>query len=373
MTNKIYVETTLNEAIKLLFRDSGAYAHSSASNQFDIGATTLLTITAPTTQIDASTKVDINSNTIDFGTGVDTNITVNFIANTHSGDFYWNENEDKFTFDDDIWLVAGERLSFGSAEYYIVHPAATERLDFYTKTSFNFNAAAIDTDIQFTFTGTTNSGEFFWMEDEDYFLWSDALFMASLAKIYFTDSNQYIHGASSSRMTFNAVTDYYLNIGGTNEIRITANQMTFETGGSDPSINWATNGQLRFQIAGQLSMWVALNQLNFNNGATDTALDYGTSGVLSVEVGGTKYLDITASDSTFNHEVFGDEFSALADNGGGKGADSWVEGSSLGLTGSNAALDKIAGGGETGPANATQKGWKKIYLDARPYWLAIWD
>jgi hypothetical protein len=55
-----------------------------------------------------------------------------------------------------------------------------------------------DTDTVLTFTGTTNSGEFKWMEDEDYFLFSDnfALGTAADANVFSTST----HGSSSTTM-----------------------------------------------------------------------------------------------------------------------------------------------------------------------------
>lgn len=46
MANVLYVETTINAAIKLLFRDAGMYLYSSAAGQLDIVAGTLLQLGA---------------------------------------------------------------------------------------------------------------------------------------------------------------------------------------------------------------------------------------------------------------------------------------------------------------------------------------
>lgn len=44
-----------------------------------------------------------------------------------------------------------------------------------TSSSFTFQSSAADNDLTFAFTGTTNSGEFKWMEDEDYFQFNDEI------------------------------------------------------------------------------------------------------------------------------------------------------------------------------------------------------
>ena len=60
--------------------------------------------------------------------------------------------------------------------------------------SLRFNTDAItfnggtNADIVFTYTGTTNSGSMSWMEDEDYFKFSDDILMNSAEKIYLRDT-----------------------------------------------------------------------------------------------------------------------------------------------------------------------------------------
>jgi hypothetical protein len=58
--------------------------------------------------------------------------------------------------------------------------------------TLNFNAGT-NTDLTINFTGTTNSGLLNWMEDEDYFKFSDDILMNSTEKIYFNDTSSYIY------------------------------------------------------------------------------------------------------------------------------------------------------------------------------------
>lgn len=46
----------------------------------------------------------------------------------------------------------------------------------------------VDTDIIMTFTGTTHSGEFKWMEDEDYFQFGDDILLQTSEKLYLRDT-----------------------------------------------------------------------------------------------------------------------------------------------------------------------------------------
>ena len=74
---------------RIYFRDTDLSIYSSADGQLDIDADTELEITSPTVQIAASTKLDIDSNAIDFGTGADVDIVVSFIGNDSTGVITW--------------------------------------------------------------------------------------------------------------------------------------------------------------------------------------------------------------------------------------------------------------------------------------------
>jgi len=59
------------------------------------------------------------SNTITFGTGVDTDIAVTFNANTSDGVLTWKEDEDYFEFSDDILIASTEKIQFGDTASFI--------------------------------------------------------------------------------------------------------------------------------------------------------------------------------------------------------------------------------------------------------------
>ena len=66
-------------------------------------------------------------------------------------------------------------------------------------TSITIGDATAGTDITVTFDGESNDGVLKWMEDEDYFEFSDDILVASTEKIQFRDTAIYIN--SSSRWT----------------------------------------------------------------------------------------------------------------------------------------------------------------------------
>ena len=54
--------------------------------------------------------------------------------------------------------------------------------------TLTFGAATAGTDITITFDGETNDGALKWMEDEDYFEFSDDILVATTEKLQFRDT-----------------------------------------------------------------------------------------------------------------------------------------------------------------------------------------
>jgi hypothetical protein len=79
--------------------------------------------------------------------------------------------------------------------------ASGPTLAFNAKT-ITFNPVTADTDLTFNFTGTTNSGIFYWMEDEDYFKFNDS--------ILFPDSEPLLFGTGSDMDIYYNGTDGYI-------------------------------------------------------------------------------------------------------------------------------------------------------------------
>jgi len=66
--------------------------------------------------------------------------------------------------------------------------------------TLTFGAATAGTDITITFDGETNDGVFKWMEDEDYFEFSDDILIASTEKLQFRDTAIYINSSTNGQL-----------------------------------------------------------------------------------------------------------------------------------------------------------------------------
>jgi len=65
--------------------------------------------------------------------------------------------------------------------------------------TLTFGAATAGTDITVTFDGESNDGVLKWMEDEDYFEFSDDILVASTEKLQFRDTAIYIHSSADGQ------------------------------------------------------------------------------------------------------------------------------------------------------------------------------
>ena len=72
--------------------------------------------------------------------------------------------------------------------------------------SITFGTGA-DTDIAITFDGNTSDGVLTWMEDEDYFQFSDDILMSTTEKIQFRDTAIYIHSSADGQLDLVADTE----------------------------------------------------------------------------------------------------------------------------------------------------------------------
>jgi len=99
--------------------------------------------------------------------------------------------------------------------------------------TLTFGAATSGTDITITFDGETNDGVLKWMEDEDYFEFSDDILVASTEKIQFRDTAIYINSSADGQLDLVADT----------EIQIAATTIDMN-GAADISGNLAVGGNL---------------------------------------------------------------------------------------------------------------------------------
>ena len=73
--------------------------------------------------------------------------------------------------------------------------------------TLTFGAATAGTDITITFDGETNDGVLKWMEDEDYFEFSDDILVASTERLQFRDTAIYIHSSADGQLDLIADTE----------------------------------------------------------------------------------------------------------------------------------------------------------------------
>ena len=144
-----------------------------------------------------------------------------------------------------------------------------------------FGQGTAGTDIVITFDGETNDGVLKWMEDEDYFEFSDDLLIASTEKIQFRDTGIYINSSADGQLDLVADT----------EIQIAATTIDIN-GLVDISGNLSVGGNL--DVTGTFD----LSDSNFTNagdiqldsisgdGDTDTSIAFSGSDVITVTTGG---------------------------------------------------------------------------------------
>ena len=111
-----------------------------------------------------------------------------------------------------------------------------------------------DTDIAITFNANSNDGVLTWMEDEDYFKFSDDLLIDSTEKVQFRDTAIYIYSSADGQLDLVADT----------EIQIAASTLDMN-GAADISGNLAVGGNLTVTGNATIS-----GNLTFGDAASDT-------------------------------------------------------------------------------------------------------
>jgi len=146
--------------------------------------------------------------------------------------------------------------------------------------ALTFGAATSGTDITITFDGESNDGVLKWMEDEDYFEFSDDILVASTEKIQFRDTAIYI----------NSSTDGQLDLVADTEIQIAATTIDIN-GAVDISGNLTVNGTLDLADG---------NFTNLGSIALDTITNDGTD--ITLDSGGDIILDAGGANITFKDD-----------------------------------------------------------------------
>ena len=132
--------------------------------------------------------------------------------------------------------------------------------------TLTFGAGTAGTDITITFDGETSDGVLKWMEDEDYFEFSDDILVASTEKLQFRDTAIYI----------NSSTDGQLDLVADTEIQLAATTVDLN-GNLDVSGSITLGGTAITSTAAELNILDGVTsttaELNILDGVTSTAAE----------------------------------------------------------------------------------------------------
>ena len=152
--------------------------------------------------------------------------------------------------------------------------------------AITIGAGTSGTDITVTYDGETNDGVMKWMEDEDYFEFSDDILIATTEKLQFRDTAIYI----------NSSTDGQLDLVADTEIQIAATTIDIN-GAVDVSGNLSVGGNL--DVTGSFDMSDA-NITNIGSIALDTITNDGTD--ITLDSSGDIILDAGGANITFKDD-----------------------------------------------------------------------
>mgnify|MGYP000377064910 CR=1 FL=1 len=142
----------------------------------------------------------------------------------------------KYNFRADFNNEFAQLVSFAAASTGHTHDGTTAEGGPITKllgTAITIGDATAGTDISVTFDGETSDGVLTWMEDEDYFKFSDDILINSTEKVQFRDTGLYIYSSADGQLDIVADT----------EIQIAATTIDIN-GAADISGNLAVGGNL---------------------------------------------------------------------------------------------------------------------------------
>ena len=137
--------------------------------------------------------------------------------------------------------------------------------------TLTFGAGTSGTDITVTFDGESNDGVLYWMEDEDYFKFSDDVLINSTEKLYFQDTGTYIYS--------NADGDLDLVSDGTNA----------------DAIKLASSGGITLDAAGDIILDADGDDITLKNGSATYGSFTNSSGELVIKSGSTPTTAMTFS------------------------------------------------------------------------------
>ena len=166
-------------------------------------------------------------------------------------------------------------------------------------TSINIGDATSGTDITVTFDGETNDGVFKWMEDEDYFEFSDDILIASTEKIQFGDTASFIQQSTDGTLRIDGEAIIDLNastrVDVSNDLLVGGEVQTASIGftDGDNAITIADGGGITVVVGASFNDQditnvgsIALDTIT--NDGTDITLD--SSGDIILDAGGANVV-----------------------------------------------------------------------------------
>ena len=148
--------------------------------------------------------------------------------------------------------------------------------------TLTFGAGTAGTDITITFDGETSDGVLKWMEDEDYFEFSDDILVASTEKLQFRDTAIYI----------NSSTDGQLDLVADTEIQLAATTVDIN-GNVDVSGTLTVAGAVDFGDAALSNVGAVQLDSISGDADTNTSITFSGSDVITIATGGENQITFT--------------------------------------------------------------------------------
>ena len=142
-------------------------------------------------------------------------------------------------------------------------------------TAITIGDATAGTDISMTFDGESNDGVLTWMEDEDYFQFSDDLLLSTTEKLQFRDTAIYINSSADGQLDLVADT----------EIQIAATTIDIN-GNVDVSGTLTVAGAVDFGDAALSNVGAVQLDSIAGDGDTNTSITFSGSDVITITAGG---------------------------------------------------------------------------------------
>ena len=161
--------------------------------------------------------------------------------------------------------------------------------------ALTFGVGTSNQDIVITFDGETNDGVFSWMEDEDYFQFSDDVLLTTTEKLQFRDTAIYI----------NSSTDGQLDIVADTEVQIAATTVDIN-GNVDISGTLTVASGIDFGDQAITNVGsIALDSIS-GDADSNTSITFSGSDVITIATGGSTRAVINSSGIDVTGEVKGD-------------------------------------------------------------------